>query len=82
MKLARLIENAMDIALLPTVRLKALPRCPAGAAISEVEHHFLGEYSHPLRLKSSSVPFSNARGGIRVGHGICLPRRTIIDPRV
>ncbi|MGY4512138.1 hypothetical protein BSZ18_01415 [Bradyrhizobium canariense] len=81
MKLARLIENAMDIALLPTSGLK-LCRVAPRVAISEVEHHFLEEYSHPLRLKSSSVPFSNARGGIRVGHGICLPRRTIIDPRV
>lgn len=36
----------------------------------------------PGRLKSSSVPFRNARRTFGLGHGICLPRRTIIIPRV
>ncbi|MGY3369082.1 hypothetical protein ACVWZL_006207 [Bradyrhizobium sp. GM2.4] len=34
----------------------------------------------PQPLKSFSVPFRNARRTF--GHGICLPRRTIIIPRV
>lgn len=34
----------------------------------------------PRRLKSSSVPFRNARRTFGLGHGICLLRRTIIIP--